>query len=107
MFKPMVRIFKNLRTRLVSDGALAADAAPSYYIEGLLYNAPASCFSGSYGDSFCAIINWFTSLTLTEKQDLVCANEQYYLLRDSSLVCWSPAKCEAFVAACSTEWVNW
>lgn len=107
MFKPMVRIFKNLRTRLVSDSALAADAAPSYYIEGLLYNAPASCFCGSYGDSICSIINWFNSLNATEKQNLVCANEQYYLLRDYSLVCWSPAKCEAFFAACSLAWVNW
>ena len=39
-------------------------------------------------------------------QKAVCANEHYYLPGDFSLVCWSPAKSEAFVAACSLAWVN-
>src|SRR5438876_10127448 len=33
-FKPVVRVFKNLRRRLVSDGELAPGDAPSYYVEG-------------------------------------------------------------------------
>src|SRR3989339_1948869 len=38
--KPMVRVLKNLRSKLVADGALKAGVAPSYYLEGLLYNVP-------------------------------------------------------------------
>src|SRR5260221_5761471 len=37
-FKPMVRILKNMRERLVSDGEITKATAPSYYLEGLLYN---------------------------------------------------------------------
>ena len=40
-FKPTVRIFKNMRSRLVSTGAIPSGSAPSYFIEGLLYNVPA------------------------------------------------------------------
>ena len=40
-FKPMVRILKNLRTKLVEKKMLqSSGVAPSYYLEGLLYNVP-------------------------------------------------------------------
>jgi hypothetical protein len=38
-FKPMVRILKNLRSRLVEKGSIAAGSVPSYFLEGLLYNS--------------------------------------------------------------------
>jgi hypothetical protein len=37
-FKHLVRIFKNARQRLIADGVIQPGVAPSYYIEGLLYN---------------------------------------------------------------------
>jgi hypothetical protein len=43
-FKQTVRIFKNMRHRLIDDRLLRDGAAPSYYIEGLLSNVP---------DTFC------------------------------------------------------
>ena len=57
-FKPMVRILKNMRTRLIDDGVLAAGSAPSYFIEGLLHNVPNDKFGTSYGDTFVAAMNW-------------------------------------------------
>jgi hypothetical protein len=48
--KPMIRVLKNLRGRLVEDGLLRAGKAPAYYLEGLLYNVPPGKFADSYGD---------------------------------------------------------
>jgi hypothetical protein len=50
--KPMIRIFKNLRGCLVDKRMLKAGAAPSYYLEGLLYNVPTDKFVDSYADCF-------------------------------------------------------
>ena len=44
MLKPMVRILKNMRSRMVETGALKAGVAPSYYLEGLFYNIPTDKF---------------------------------------------------------------
>src|SRR3546814_16443415 len=55
--KPMVRIWKNLRTKLVEDGKIEAGAAPSYYIEGLLYNVPDEKF-GSRSDASFVTSRW-------------------------------------------------
>ena len=103
--KPMVRIWKNLRSALVEAAAIEAGAAPSYYLEGLLYNVPVDKFVGSYGDTFVNVYNWL--VTEADKTQLVCANRQYYLLRDNAPTCWAPAQCEAFLAATLAYWDDW
>lgn len=103
--KPMARILKNMRTRMISDGLLKAGLAPSYYIEGLLYNVPPVNFGGSYRQTFVNAISWIQ--TEAKKEDLVCANEQYYLLRDVANVCWSPSDAEVFLGALVSYWNNW
>lgn len=103
-FKPMVRVMKNLRNRLIVDGRLKDGAAPSYYIEGLLYNAPTEHFGKSYGDTFVACMNW---LSAADRTKFVCANEQYYLLHDTSPVTWRAEQCTAFISAACDLWNNW
>jgi hypothetical protein len=103
-FKPMVRILKNMRSKLVSDGIIKNDLAPSYYIEGLLYNVPNDKFGKSYADTFVNAINWIDSV---DKTKFVCANEQYYLLRKDALVCWDPDKGEEFIKSLINLWNNW
>jgi hypothetical protein len=103
--KPMIRIFKNLRSRLVDDGILNPGIAPSYYLEGLLYNVPTEKFVDSYAACFINCINWIQQESV--KSDLVCANEQYYLLREGSLVCWAPANADAFLNAAIKLWNEW
>ena len=88
-FKPMVRIVKNMRSRLVDDGVIANDIAPSYYIEGLFYNVPNDKFGSSYADTFCNCINWLVS---TDRSKLICANEQYWLFGNNN-VQWQSNKC--------------
>lgn len=104
-FKPMVRVFKNMRSRMVDDGLIESGIAPSYYIEGLLYNVPEAKLAYSYQDCVVNTLNWYRQEA--SKADLVCANEQYYLLRDGYHTCWNQLHCDAFVEAAITLWNEW
>jgi hypothetical protein len=99
-FKPMVRILKNMRSRMVDDRMIADGVAPSYYIEGLIYNVPPDQFGRNYGDTFCNCVNW---LLQTDKSKLTCANEMYFLLGNSS-VQWAPNNCNQFLNALVNFW---
>lgn len=103
--KPMARVFKNMRSRMVDGGLIKAGIAPSYYIEGLLYNVPNEKLTSSYQDCVVNTLNWYQQEA--KKVDLVCANKQYYLLRDGSHVCWSQANCDAFIEAAVKLWNEW
>lgn len=103
--KPMVRVLKNLRSKLVADGALKAGVAPSYYLEGLLYNVPSEKFGSSYTDCFVGAMNWIQ--TETDKSKLVCVNEQYYLLWNGSQTSWERDNAEAFIEAAISLWNEW
>lgn len=103
--KPMVRVMKNLRSKLVDDGLLKAGLAPSYFIEGLLYNVPSDKFHTDYETCFVNSVNWLRQEA--DKTKLICANGQYYLLRDNTPTCWPPANCDAFLDAAVELWNSW
>lgn len=103
--KPMARVLKNMRSRMIDDGLIEAGIAPSYYIEGLLYNVPNDKLTSSYGDCVVNTLNWYRQEAL--KSDLVCANEQYYLLRDGHHTCWTQANCDAFIESSIKLWNEW
>jgi len=92
-FKPMVRILKNMRSKLVEDKMIGTGTAPSYFIEGLLYNVPNNKFGNSYASTFTEAINWIWDADRTK---FLCANERFYLVRDSAPKCWPTAICNAF-----------
>jgi hypothetical protein len=81
-FKPAVRIFKNIRSKLIERGSIANGEAPSYFIEGLLYNGPNDHFVNSLTDTTFNILRWLHQTT--DRSQFACANDLYYLLRDSS-----------------------
>jgi len=99
MLKPMARIVKNMRNRLIRDGAIANDTAPSYFIEGML-NVPTLNFIGTYGDTFCNCINW---LWEADRSTLVCPNRQYLLLGNSNIH-WLSSKCDECLNALINLW---
>lgn len=103
--KPTARIFKNMRSRMVDEGLIKAGLAPSYFIEGLLYNVPTERLNSNYQTCIANTLNWYVQEAA--KADLVCANEQYYLLRNGSHTCWTLADCDAFVAAAIELWNDW
>jgi hypothetical protein len=103
--KPTIRAMKNLRSKLIADGSLKAGRAPSYYLEGLLYNVPDDKFSYSFQETFVNAIKWIEEEA--DKTKLVTANEQFYLLRDGYKTCWPIADGEAFLNAAIEAWNNW
>jgi len=103
-FKHIVRIFKNARQRLVNDGVLEAGVAPSYYIEGLLYNVPNGNFGASYGSS---VVKSLSYLAMADRSRFLCANEQYQLLDGNVDVTWNSANCTLFLNAFVNLWNQW
>jgi hypothetical protein len=104
-FKPMIRIFKNARSKMVEDGLIADGSAPSYYIEGLLYNVPNDKFLGDYQDIFLNILKWLYDTE--DRTEFVTANEQYYLLRDGLHTCWPCADGANFIDGVIKLWNDW
>ncbi len=104
-FKALVRIFKNMRGKLEADGLIEEGSAPSYFIEGLLYNVPNSNFSGKYAEMVFNSLKWLQETT--DRTKFLCVNEQYYLLRNNSAVCWSVVNGEKFINAAIQLWNNW
>jgi hypothetical protein len=103
-FKHIVRIFKNARKQMLDEGIIEAGVAPSYYIEGLLYNVPADCFGSSYADSMTKSINW---LWAADRSKFVCANRQYPLLDCNTEVTWNSPDCTAYLAGLIKLWNGW
>ena len=103
MFKPIVRIFKNVRRFLCDQGAITDDIAPSYFIEGLLYNVPANQYVGDLETAFCNCVNWLHG---ADQSRFTCPNERHILLGNSS-VQWDTSKCANFLDAVIELWNGW
>lgn len=103
-FKHIVRICKNARQKLIDQGVIAVGVAPSYYIEGLLYNAPNSLFGTSYDASTVSVINW---LLEADRSKFLCANQQYPLLDGNADVTWNSANCNAYLDGFVELWRDW
>lgn len=103
-FKHMVRIYKNMRNRMIDDKYIADGVAPSYFLEGMLWNVPADKFFPSYEESFVNTFNWVLN---ADKSKLVCANGLHRLVLDNANICWPTTNCEAYLAAATKYWNEW
>jgi hypothetical protein len=100
----MVRVFKNMRNHMIWKNLLAAGAAPSYFIEGMLYNVPSDKFTASYADTVVACHDW---LVQADRDKLVCANYMHWLARDNEPTSWPSADFSLFLTAVHDLWLNW
>jgi hypothetical protein len=100
-FKRMVRVFKNMRNAMIENDLLADKVAPSYFIEGMLYNVPNDKFTGSYQDMWVACFN---SIVTADESKLKTASGLHWLVRDSSSVCWPSTNFHAFTTALKKYW---
>lgn len=103
-FKPTVRIFKNMRNRMLDDRLLDDGVAPSYFIEGLLYNVPKENFGSSYADTFVNCFNWIVN---TDRTKLTTASRLHWLVRDNEHTSWPTANCDEFIDAARELWEQW
>lgn len=100
-FKPLVRIFKNMRNTLVAKGLIGGGVAPSYFIEGMLYNVPNDRFGGTYQRTW---IECFNHIVTAKRDNLVCANNMFWLVRDNTPTSWPVANFNAFTAGLKNYW---
>jgi hypothetical protein len=92
-FKPTVRIFKNLRNKLIEVNVIKDGLAPSYFIEGLLFNVPIHKFGGTEQLNFKDVLTW---LLAADRTQFECANGQFKLLGNVN-VTWPEANCTRFL----------
>lgn len=102
--KPTIRIFKNIRNRLIDAKQLQSGIAPSYYLEGLLWNAPVEVFGTNYNTTVFNCLKWMND---ADESALVCANAMFPLLGDNSPVKWNPANFRAYRSKAISLWNNW
>jgi predicted nucleotidyltransferase len=59
-FRPVVRVGKNARNTLISDGEanVRSGTAPSYFLESLLWNVPDRCYTNGLEEAYRQVIGW-------------------------------------------------
>ena len=100
-FKPNVRVVKNYRTALVNNAKLKDGVAPSYFLEGLLWNMPNANFGSSFSSTMDNFLAW---LGAVDAKQLSCANDLHWLVRDGSSICWPSADFQSYVSAVRSDW---
>ncbi len=102
-YKRTVRMFKNARNCLESDGRIRRGLAPSYFVECLLYNAPDDTFKSGFQDTYCSIVNWMVSANL---ENLVCQHGQQRLFGTRPEQ-WSVSDAKTFSNGLADLWNKW
>jgi hypothetical protein len=92
-YKPTVRMFKNARTFLIDKGDISDGLAPSYFIEGLLYNVPDIEFGDSHALPF---VNCVKCLHRADFDGFSCQNELVRLFGPTPEQ-WDQPKAREFV----------
>lgn len=100
-FKPSIRVVKNMRNAMIDANYIGRGVAPSYFIEGMLYNVPSNYFTWNFRDNFERAMGW---LELCDATQLECANERYFLIREGSHVCWNMADFRTTISSLRLFW---
>lgn len=83
-YKPVVRIYKNMRSVMVSNGLILPALSPSYFMECMMYSVPNSNYSGnSYQSIIVNSLNYLNNATDSQLDAFVCQNQQRYLFGSS------------------------
>lgn len=102
-FKPTVRIFKNARTYLVGQNKLKDGVAPSYFLQGLIYNMPDNYFGGTYNST---VYNILCHLYKNPIDQFVCQNGIHNLF-GSTEEQWNLADAQTTIKALVELWDSW
>lgn len=102
-YKSLVRIFKNMRSYLVNKGRLAKEEAPSYFLQGMVYNLPNGIFVADRQAATLEALRWLLNADFTS---FVSQNEQHVLLGNASEY-WNPANAQKTINELCYLWDNW
>lgn len=98
-FKPLVRIFKNMRKNASIKG-------PSYYIQCLLYNIPNYLFQNNYEQCVYNILEYIRVTDDKTLQNFLCQHGQFFLFGNSSEQ-WEISNARQFNQGLIYFWNNW
>ena len=104
-FKPIVRIYKNIRNYLVDHGKLDHDIAPSYFIQGLLYNVPNDQFTDDLTMDMLNSLVWLADNT-DQYQRFVCQNGIQLLFGQTDEQ-WKPQNATKYLHETMQLWQDW
>jgi hypothetical protein len=93
-----------MRKHLINAKLLQHSVAPSYFIEGMLYNVPDVLFGGTYQETVIKALNWLNQCNTSK---LLCVNERHPLIATNSPVSWNDADFKTFHTAIISLWKNW
>lgn len=102
-YKGLVRVFKNMRSYLVDKGILEKADAPSYFLQGMVYNVPENLFSADMSATTLAALRFLRNANLTS---FVSQNKLHPLLGYSEDL-WNPDAAQRTVMALCNLWDNW
>ncbi|MFA6089358.1 MAG: nucleotidyltransferase [Candidatus Woesearchaeota archaeon] len=95
LFKRTVRIFKNIRRRLVDDRKITDTLAPSYFIESIIYNVPNEKFVSSNQITVLNCMKWIVDNYTNELQ----TQSGFHLLFGSTSTQWNRTDCLKYIQA--------
>jgi hypothetical protein len=105
-YKPIVRVFKNARERIIGGDDAKRKLFPSYFIECLMFNVDNSCFRNTFQESYVAVVNDLRDKLLTAPNRMVCQNYMRELFGPTPEQ-WSVENATAFVQALDKIWREW
>lgn len=102
-FKKSVRMFKHARNRLEEKQLLVDGTAPSYFIEGLIYNLHPGAFGNTHQQDFEDCLRYLETYDISADK---CQHEQYPLFGTTPEQ-WDLDKANEFTKAVRYLWDNW
>lgn len=102
-YKGLVRIVKNMRSSLVNKGRLAKEEAPSYFLQGMIYNVPNEVFVADRQTTTLGALRWLVNADFST---FVSQNEQHLLLGNAPEY-WNPADAKKTLSELCFLWDNW
>jgi len=101
-YKPIVRMFKNARTYIVDHHMLPA-AAPSYFVECMLYNVPDHLLVANRQQAMRGIVEWLRD---NDGTFFMCQNGVTFLFGPTPEQ-WNIGAATGFADALINLWNNW
>lgn len=103
-YKPTVRVFKNMKKRMIDKNMIDQKAVSSYYLENLLYNVPDETFNeSSLEKRVFDILVWLGDKRYS-LSGFTCQNEQNMLFTDDQ---WNTTDAKIFIDEVIRFWNEW
>lgn len=105
-YKPTIRVFKNIKSKLIEKEMISKDIASSYFVENLLYNVPDECFDNiKLSTRVYSVLKWLQDNKISFPQ-FSCQNEQIMLFGCGQEQ-WNEKDARTFLSQTIKLWNEW